>query len=409
MAAKGGREMRRAVFLLLVLAMVLGAAGVASADPTSVPNGPWVIPDQTVKVSSILTNEELGKALFDIEARSKGRLDVEQVGVSAGGYPIWIAKFGEPSPDKHGILVEANIHGNELAGNQASVEMIKYLAMSNNKEVLDTLEKCTIWFLPMLNPDGAMYAVDGERTPRRYNTMGWDPLWYGLPVDTPAPPAYFASRVGYDINRDFHYDLDFVLGLDKLAEYKGTVLPGAVGEFGFYVTPEARTWVRVFKALMPEFMISCHHQGTNVAGDSTDMVQVAILGQAVRDTGAYDGYGNLIPMDPAVITLGKKVTVNTWLEVGGEFAGVFGRYCSNYDAHSPRCSQACAMYNGCGIMLCEVRNQGTQKAFGMQVKILEKTMWETFRAFATESIYDVDVSLYEQIPIQERINNPHAD
>ena len=60
------------------------------------------------------------------------------------------------------------------------------------------------------------------------------------------------------------------------------------------------------------------------------------------------------------------------------------------------------MYNDCGIMLWEARNQGTQKAFGMQVKLLEKAMWETFRAFATESIYDVNVNVYEEIPIQVR-------
>ena len=57
---------------------------------------------------------------------------------------------GKPDPSKHGILVEANIHGGELAGNMASLEMIQHTcpATSGNKDVLDTLDKCTIWFLP---------------------------------------------------------------------------------------------------------------------------------------------------------------------------------------------------------------------------------------------------------------------
>jgi len=274
--------------------------------------------------------------------------------------------------------------------------------------VRDTLEKCTIWFLPMLNPDGAMRTVDGKREPWRYNSMGWDPTAYNLPAGTPAPPAYYPVQVGYDLNRDFHYNLDFVLDGSiptTLAEYLGTIPSHADykgGEFGFFVTPEARTWVKVFKELMPEFMISCHHQGSYVAGDGNELVQVALLGQAVKDDGSTDGFGENIPVSADVITLGKKVVVNTYEKLGGQFPGAFARYIENERAHSPRCSQATAMYNDCGIMLWEARNQGTQKAFGMQVKLLEKAMWETFRAFATESIYDVNVNVYEEIPIQVR-------
>ena len=127
---------------------------------------------------------------------------------------------------------------------------------------------------------------------------------------------------------------------------------------------------------------------------------------------AYTGFtGN-------VLELGQKVVLNVYQKNGGKFAGVFARYASDDRAHSPSCSQGCADVNGCGIMLNEVRNQATQKALGMQINILENNMWETFKAFADNSIYDVDIGAensygiganYAAIPVQHSVPNPHQD
>ena len=63
--------MKKLLYILLTAALFgLIFVPAAVADPAAVPNGAWVIPGQEVSVSSILTNEELGKALYDIEARS---------------------------------------------------------------------------------------------------------------------------------------------------------------------------------------------------------------------------------------------------------------------------------------------------------------------------------------------------
>ena len=114
--------------------------------------------------------------------------------------------------------------------------------------------------------------------------------------------------------------------------------------------------------------------------------------------------------------MGQKVVLNVYDKVGGHFAGVFGRYCADSAAQSPSCSQGCADVNGCGIMLMEVRNQGTQKAMGMQINILENNMWETFKAYADDSIYTIDIGAknswdiganYEAIPVQASVRNPH--
>ena len=194
------------------------------------------------------------------------------------------------------IFVEANVHGGELAGNEAIVEMVQYLAMSGNKEVKDVLDNCVIWFMPMFNPDGAMWPTQlgGDRAPRRQNWQPWNAMAFGLQAGTPpANRLHDSNAQGFDVNRDFWYDLSEVnadgsLNLAWLDDPNLHFPKGAdlTNQFGYFLTPEARTWVKLFKGLTPEFLIALHHQGTNEAGDTGEMVQMALLGQAIGNWGA---------------------------------------------------------------------------------------------------------------------------
>ena len=226
-------------------------------------------------------------------------------------YPIYCLKFGDPKDDpnytKHRIFVEANVHGNELSGNEAIVSMAQYLAQGGNKDVKEVLDNCIIWFMPMFNPDGAMWDVqDGnDRVPRRYNNQPWNPVAFGLAAGTSSESGYNTNAQGFDVNRDFWYDLSKVdangglnltwLDDPALGFPRGTA-GNARSQFGYFLTPEARTWVKLFNELQPEFLIACHHEGTDVAGTpettpvdgvySGDLVQVALLGQAILNSGA---------------------------------------------------------------------------------------------------------------------------
>jgi hypothetical protein len=233
-------------------------------DPQSIPNGPWIQPEQEVKYERLMSNEELEKNLFQIAARSKGRMVVEQAGTSAGGWPIWVAKFGEADPSKTRVLIETQIHGGEPLGTEAAVFIMQQLATGNSPEIQNILDKLTIWFIPRLNPDGGSHTIDGALRPRRQNHQFWTPEEWGLPSDTPAP-WYYSSRLnppGYDINRDFTPDLDFVMG----PAYAG-LLPGRSVDPGFFVTPEGRTSRDVYKALQPDVFIDHHHRGSNTVSE----------------------------------------------------------------------------------------------------------------------------------------------
>ena len=104
--------------------------GIAFADPQSIPNGPWIQDEQTVKLEALTSMEELQKKLFNIYARSKGRMEVEIAGETTLGFPIYLAKFGKADDDKIKVLIEGQIHGGEPLGAEACLEVIKQLAAS---------------------------------------------------------------------------------------------------------------------------------------------------------------------------------------------------------------------------------------------------------------------------------------
>ena len=70
------------------MALTLLVFGIAFADPQSIPNGPWIQDEQTVKLEALTSMEELQKKLFNIYARSKERMEVEVAGETTLGFPI---------------------------------------------------------------------------------------------------------------------------------------------------------------------------------------------------------------------------------------------------------------------------------------------------------------------------------
>ena len=160
------------------------------------------------------------------------------------------------------------------------------------------------------------------------------PTWAAqrIGADFASESCYNRNAQGFDVNRDFWYDLSRVDGngnldlawLQSVASFPNGPDTTHSIEFGYFLNPEARAWVKLFNELTPEFLFACHHEGTNEAGDTGEMVQVALLGQACGIWGAWDGQGNLIswegkPVNNSeytgftgdVFELGQKVVLNT--------------------------------------------------------------------------------------------------
>jgi hypothetical protein len=392
----------KAVFISLLFSLLFSGKAAAQLvspddDPQSIPNGPWIQAEQEVKYERLMSNEELYNNLFQIEARSKGRMVVEQAGVSAGGWPIYVVKFGEADPAKTRVLIETQIHGGEPLGTEAVVFLIQQLATGSNPEILNILDKLTVWFIPRLNPDGASNTVDGALRPRRQNHQYWTPEEWGLDSGARAP-WYYNSRItppGYDINRDFTPDLDFVMG----PEY-ADLLPGRSVDPGFFVTPEGRTSRDVFKALQPDVFIDHHHRGSNtVSEDDNSLCTLQVIAQVTAGTEAY-------PLDPEVLKLSKQINAYVYQVLNEKGNSPFGGITRYPDVELPGTALGSYTLNGSAIMLYEVRSVA-QKSSGMLIRQSVVGIMETLKALADGSIYQVDPDLYDQIPpAGPRISNP---
>lgn len=91
--------------------------------------------------------------LANIEPLLK-KYNAEKIGASVLGKSIYTYTLGV---GKIKVLIWTQMHGNESTGTKAMFDLFKFLKNPNDFEELATqiLEKCTLLFLPMLNPDGA--------------------------------------------------------------------------------------------------------------------------------------------------------------------------------------------------------------------------------------------------------------
>jgi hypothetical protein len=389
------------VIAIVVLASMLLAGPVLAQttppdNPQSIPNGPWIQDNQEVKYERLMSNEELYNKLFDIEARSKGRMKVELAGVTADGWPIYVAKFGEADQAKTRIMVESQIHGGEPLGTESIVNLMQHLATSGNKDVLDILAKETIWFIPRLNPSGFAHYIDGAQRPRRQNHQVWTPEEWGLPAGARAPWYYSSNAVGYDINRDFSPDLDFVL-----SPATASLLPGRSADPGFFVTPEARASRDVFVALQPHVFIDLHHRGSNTVSETDNsLCTLQIIAEVTQSKPGF-------PMDEDVLNFSKQINAFVYMKLNEKGNSPFAGITRYPDVDLPGTALGSFTLNGAAIMLYEVRGVA-QKSNGLLIEQSLVGLWETFKGLADGSVYDVDPALYDQIPPDgPRISDPH--
>jgi zinc carboxypeptidase len=399
--------MRRRTFLAGSAGLGIGLSlpRLAYADPQSIPNGPWLNPGQTVQKAALTENVDLGPKLEQIAARSKGRMELEVAGHSAGGWPIHLARFGAPGSGKLPILIQTQIHGGEPLGTEVVLHLMQMLATSGSPTVREVLDRLAIWFIPRLNMDGGDFRnEDGFLVQRRQNTQPWTPGEWGLDAATPAP-WYLPRNLlqpgrtpGYDVNRDFSPDLDF-----RLQPGDEALLPSESELPGFYVTPEARTSAAIFKRMRPKFFIDHHHRGSNTQTETdNNLTTLQVVGIVTEGLPEF-------PLDPAVRDLGFQANVLVWDTLRSIGNSPFGSITRYPDVELPGTALGSYALNGAGIMLYEVRSVA-QKSMGMLVRQSLVGMGATLEAFAFNTIDQVDPTRYFDIPpAGPSIGNPRFD
>src|SRR5690606_8808830 len=94
-----------------------------------------------------ITNKHITPSLDALEKK----LHIETIGVSVLNAPIHAVKIGN-GPKK--ILMWSQMHGNESTTTKAVFDILNTLA-SGKASVAPILNACTIYIIPILNPDGA--------------------------------------------------------------------------------------------------------------------------------------------------------------------------------------------------------------------------------------------------------------
>jgi len=86
-------------------------------------------------------------------------LRVASLGKAAGGHKdLWLVRAAQPDFDPaqtFRILVLCRQHGDEPASTEAVLGLLHRLALGKDPDLRQTLSRVTLYFVPMVNPDGA--------------------------------------------------------------------------------------------------------------------------------------------------------------------------------------------------------------------------------------------------------------
>lgn len=81
------------------------------------------------------------------------KTEIKIIGKSENNLPIHSVKFGNGSKK---ILIWTQMHGNESTGTKALFDLFNYFSNSKDELIQTILKSCSIYCIPMLNPDGSL-------------------------------------------------------------------------------------------------------------------------------------------------------------------------------------------------------------------------------------------------------------
>ncbi|MFC8927370.1 M14 family zinc carboxypeptidase [Streptomyces albidoflavus] len=223
---------RRSAALVIAAALLaspLAASPAAAAPPPPLEPGPWVCEGEPVKLNRLTSNAELAAELRTLAKRHPRTLDVETIGRSVDGRPLYTATAGT-GPRK--LLILTQMHGDEPLGTEAALRMLKKVA-GPGRAARELREEVTIKVVPRVNPDGWERYHDPDFR------EGIDPRLNSHQVD---------------LNRMF----------------------GPAPEYDLALAPEAAAVHGVVDGFAPDLVLDYHHQVTYATPDGR-MVTMSVL------------------------------------------------------------------------------------------------------------------------------------
>ncbi|WP_228386623.1 M14 family zinc carboxypeptidase [Ornithinicoccus halotolerans] len=379
------RRRRSAVLASAALTVTAGVAltgGGAQATPTNSHCGTEASGSGN---AGFVNHEQLTKTLERIERTSQGTVDVEVVGHSNQGREIYSARVGEGDTV---LLVQSQIHGNENHGTEALLQLLQQWG-GNTAAAEAMREEVTIVAVPRLN-------VDGGENDTRQNQMSWEETVAQFPQLAGVEPAwnYRDSVPGYDVNRDFHPDLDYV---PDPADF-----PGSSADTGWYLTPEAQTVRDLYRDLETEFgtvdyFVDLHNQWSCYAVEGTDRHSpLSISGRFIADP---DEHGDWPEFDYDASRRANVAVYDALQDRGGSGYGDLTLYPQS--TNLPGTALGSFALRGSATVLFETSSQ-TQydgmKRNGFLTSQVKVGLQGLVDAIADGSIATIDPEDYEDIP-----------
>ncbi|NJP38614.1 M14 family zinc carboxypeptidase [Alkalicoccus luteus] len=326
-----------AVLMFLSMALPAGAVG----------KGPNYNGNETINDSRLTSNEDL-MAQVERAAERSDFMELEIIGQSVKGRDLPLLKFGT-NPDNPTILFLTQQHGNEVLITEGALQVIRSLS-NNRRQNAELAENVNVFFVPRINPDGAIGDVDFDTS---------DYVAGGLATRTNANNV--------DLNRDHN----------ELTQPENIALHE-----------------NVLQAYDIDYLVDFHHQGARSAIDG-ELVSGSILHPTNEG------------VDPAVAEMSKQLGSVMYDSVEDRGWGLLAKYPGG-DANTIARNGLAFDYD-IATLLFEMRgmidnvNESAvlgQKSNGYLIQQAVVSMEAAIEAIADRSIEDADTSFWDTLETQ---------
>ena len=157
---------------LIVAGLLLGSSWLLAQDDKPPADAP-----PTLFPGGYLDHDALGAALRHAADEHPKTLAVRSIAKSGQGRDVWMASISKGPIDaknpKPAILIAANLEADHLVGAQVALGLVEKLA-GDDPAASAILDRCTVYIVPRLNPDGAARTLATPRTDTRTNLTAVD-------------------------------------------------------------------------------------------------------------------------------------------------------------------------------------------------------------------------------------------
>jgi g-D-glutamyl-meso-diaminopimelate peptidase len=210
--------------------------------------------EKVVNPNQIYTHEQLVHDLFELKKRYPSLLTLKSIGISSFGKEIWAGKIGS---GKENIVIVGAHHGREwLTSNLLMNMMEEYIVAYEKRRPLfgyetSILDVISIWFVPMLNPDGVTIQQKGIE----WLPFSLQQLLIEMNENQLDFSRWKANGLGIDLNRQYPAGWGKLKGTSTYNSYQLYK-----GEYPLQA-PEARALVNFTYQINPLIAVSYHSSG----------------------------------------------------------------------------------------------------------------------------------------------------